>query len=102
MSGQMQRCVSTLTDGEDRIAKILKEKFPSASSLKVVDISGKQIHLVIGCSYIMGVTYYYLARATMKHFSEVAKLVKQLFNIYTGFLFLFSLQGQVHSFSNLS
>ncbi|KAM8876840.1 bolA-like protein 3 [Synchiropus picturatus] len=34
------RCMSTLTEGEVRIASILKEKFPQASSLKVVDISG--------------------------------------------------------------
>uniref|UniRef100_A0A3B4VRB5 BolA-like protein 3 n=1 Tax=Seriola dumerili TaxID=41447 RepID=A0A3B4VRB5_SERDU len=34
------RRLSTQTDGEVRIAQILKEKFPSASSLKVVDISG--------------------------------------------------------------
>ncbi|XP_029000972.1 bolA-like protein 3 [Betta splendens] len=34
------RSLSTQTDGEVRIAKILKEKFPLASSLKVVDISG--------------------------------------------------------------
>lgn len=40
VSGQLHRCLSTQTDGEDRIAKILKEKFPLASSLKVVDISG--------------------------------------------------------------
>uniref|UniRef100_A0A3B5AZZ8 BolA-like protein 3 n=1 Tax=Stegastes partitus TaxID=144197 RepID=A0A3B5AZZ8_9TELE len=33
-------CLSTQTDGEVRIAKVLKEKFPLASSLKVVDISG--------------------------------------------------------------
>ncbi|XP_068174444.1 bolA-like protein 3 [Antennarius striatus] len=39
-SGRVQRCMSTQTDGEIRIAKILKEKFPLASSLKVVDISG--------------------------------------------------------------
>ncbi|XP_061819504.1 bolA-like protein 3 [Nerophis lumbriciformis] len=38
--GQPWRCLSTQTDGEVRIAKILKEKFPLASSLKVVDISG--------------------------------------------------------------
>ncbi|XP_022621097.1 bolA-like protein 3 isoform X2 [Seriola lalandi dorsalis] len=37
---QVQRRLSTQTDGEVRIAQILKEKFPSASSLKVVDISG--------------------------------------------------------------
>lgn len=37
----MQRCMSTHTDGEVRITKILKEKFPLAASLKVVDISGK-------------------------------------------------------------
>uniref|UniRef100_H3CVD8 BolA-like protein 3 n=2 Tax=Tetraodon nigroviridis TaxID=99883 RepID=H3CVD8_TETNG len=35
-----QRCMSTQTDGEVRITKILKEKFPLAASLKVVDISG--------------------------------------------------------------
>ncbi|XP_041864089.1 bolA-like protein 3 [Melanotaenia boesemani] len=40
LAGQMQRCMSTQTDGEIRIAKILKEKFPLASSLKVLDISG--------------------------------------------------------------
>uniref|UniRef100_A0A8C6SSA0 BolA-like protein 3 n=1 Tax=Neogobius melanostomus TaxID=47308 RepID=A0A8C6SSA0_9GOBI len=34
------RCLSTQTEGEVRIAKILKEKFPLASSLQVVDISG--------------------------------------------------------------
>ncbi|KAI4891423.1 hypothetical protein NFI96_026961 [Prochilodus magdalenae] len=34
------RSFSTKTDGEVRIAKLLKEKFPLASSLKVVDISG--------------------------------------------------------------
>ncbi|XP_004067041.1 bolA-like protein 3 [Oryzias latipes] len=38
--GQLQRCLSTQTDGEVRIANILREKFPSASSLKVTDISG--------------------------------------------------------------
>ncbi|XP_047437199.1 bolA-like protein 3 [Mugil cephalus] len=40
VSGQGHRCLSTQTDGETRIATILKEKFPLASSLKVVDISG--------------------------------------------------------------
>ncbi|CAN9507084.1 unnamed protein product [Ophioblennius macclurei] len=39
-SGSVRRCLSTGTDGENRIAQVLKEKFPSASSLKVVDISG--------------------------------------------------------------
>ncbi|XP_037551649.1 bolA-like protein 3 [Nematolebias whitei] len=34
------RCLSTQTDGEVRIAQVLKEKFPLASKLKVVDISG--------------------------------------------------------------
>lgn len=34
------RCLSTRTDGELRIAQVLKDKFPSASLLKVVDISG--------------------------------------------------------------
>ncbi|XP_035508361.1 bolA-like protein 3 [Morone saxatilis] len=38
--GHVRRGLSTQTDGELRIAEILKEKFPSASSLKVVDISG--------------------------------------------------------------
>ncbi|KAK5620415.1 BolA-like protein 3 [Crenichthys baileyi] len=38
--GQLQRGLSTQTDGEERIASILKEKFPLASKLKVVDISG--------------------------------------------------------------
>ncbi|XP_054627120.1 bolA-like protein 3 [Dunckerocampus dactyliophorus] len=37
---QSWRCLSTQTDGEVRIIKVLKEKFPQASSLKVVDISG--------------------------------------------------------------
>ncbi|XP_058485673.1 bolA-like protein 3 [Solea solea] len=36
----VQRSLSTQTHGEVRIAEILKEKFPLASSLKVVDISG--------------------------------------------------------------
>ncbi|CAJ1049634.1 bolA-like protein 3 [Xyrichtys novacula] len=40
VSGNVQRCMSTQTDGEVRIAAVLKEKFPMASSLKVVDISG--------------------------------------------------------------
>ncbi|XP_078480342.1 bolA-like protein 3 [Lampetra planeri] len=38
--GRVRRCLSTQTDGEVHIAKILKEKFPLASALKVVDISG--------------------------------------------------------------
>ncbi|KAM9826150.1 bolA-like protein 3 [Syngnathus typhle] len=38
--GQAWRFLSTQTEGEIRIAKVLKEKFPLASSLKVVDISG--------------------------------------------------------------
>ncbi|KAK3562188.1 hypothetical protein QTP86_030183 [Hemibagrus guttatus] len=37
---QTQRSFSTNTEGEIRITEILKEKFPQASSLKVVDISG--------------------------------------------------------------
>ncbi|XP_040001311.1 bolA-like protein 3 [Xiphias gladius] len=37
---QLQRRLSTQTDGEVRIAEVLKQKFPLASSLKVVDISG--------------------------------------------------------------
>lgn len=40
VAGHVQRCMSTQTDGEVRIAAVLKEKFPLASSLKVVDISG--------------------------------------------------------------
>ncbi|XP_016339491.1 bolA-like protein 3 [Sinocyclocheilus anshuiensis] len=34
------RSSSSLTDGETRITQVLKVKFPQASSLKVVDISG--------------------------------------------------------------
>ncbi|XP_036400234.1 bolA-like protein 3 isoform X1 [Megalops cyprinoides] len=37
---QVQRALSSQTDGEVRIAQILREKFPQAASLKVVDISG--------------------------------------------------------------
>ncbi|XP_076879789.1 bolA-like protein 3 [Brachyhypopomus gauderio] len=37
---QTLRTFSSISDGEVRIANILKEKFPLASSLKVVDISG--------------------------------------------------------------
>uniref|UniRef100_A0AAZ3QLE8 BolA family member 3 n=1 Tax=Oncorhynchus tshawytscha TaxID=74940 RepID=A0AAZ3QLE8_ONCTS len=40
VSRQLQRTLSSQTDGETRIAQLLKEKFPSATSLKVVDISG--------------------------------------------------------------
>ncbi|XP_026233411.1 bolA-like protein 3 [Anabas testudineus] len=40
ISSQVNRFLSTQTDGEVRISKVLKEKFPLASSLKVVDISG--------------------------------------------------------------
>ncbi|XP_064824315.1 bolA-like protein 3, partial [Oncorhynchus masou masou] len=40
VSRQLQRTLSSQTDGETRIAQILKEKFPSDTSLKVVDISG--------------------------------------------------------------
>ncbi|TWW68046.1 Synaptic vesicle membrane protein VAT-1 -like protein-like [Takifugu flavidus] len=40
VSAHTQKCMSTQTDGEVRITKILKEKFPLAASLKVVDISG--------------------------------------------------------------
>uniref|UniRef100_A0A8D3BJD1 BolA-like protein 3 n=1 Tax=Scophthalmus maximus TaxID=52904 RepID=A0A8D3BJD1_SCOMX len=39
-SNRAHRRLSTQTDGEVRIATVLKEKFPLASSLKVVDISG--------------------------------------------------------------
>ncbi|KAK7913118.1 hypothetical protein WMY93_013329 [Mugilogobius chulae] len=39
-SGPALRHLSSQTEGEVRIAKILKEKFPLAASLKVVDISG--------------------------------------------------------------
>ncbi|XP_031702550.1 bolA-like protein 3 [Anarrhichthys ocellatus] len=38
--GHVQRWLSSQTDGETRIANVLKEKFPLAASLKVVDISG--------------------------------------------------------------
>ncbi|XP_063045069.1 bolA-like protein 3 [Engraulis encrasicolus] len=34
------RTLSTHTEGEIRITSVLKEKFPQATSLKVVDISG--------------------------------------------------------------
>ncbi|NP_001003525.1 bolA-like protein 3 [Danio rerio] len=34
------RSLSSQTDGEVRIAQVLKEKFPQATALKVVDISG--------------------------------------------------------------
>ncbi|XP_046898020.1 bolA-like protein 3 [Hypomesus transpacificus] len=37
---QLRRNLSSQTEGEVRIVQRLKEKFPSASSLKVVDISG--------------------------------------------------------------
>ncbi|KAF7662065.1 hypothetical protein LDENG_00247420 [Lucifuga dentata] len=40
LRGHIHRLLSTQTDGEIRITKILKDKFPLASSLKVVDISG--------------------------------------------------------------
>lgn len=47
------RTLATQTDGEVRIASILKEKFPQATSMRVVDISGKlyviQSHYVIHC-----------------------------------------------------
>ncbi|KAL4613539.1 bolA-like protein 3, partial [Arapaima gigas] len=38
---QAHRALSTQTNGEVRITQILKEKFPQATSLKVLDISGK-------------------------------------------------------------
>uniref|UniRef100_A0A8C2DEI1 BolA-like protein 3 n=1 Tax=Cyprinus carpio TaxID=7962 RepID=A0A8C2DEI1_CYPCA len=34
------RSASSLTDGETRLKRVLQVKFPRASSLKVVDISG--------------------------------------------------------------
>ncbi|XP_056135023.1 bolA-like protein 3 [Lampris incognitus] len=37
---RLLRGLSSQTDGEIRIAQVLKQKFPSASSLRVVDISG--------------------------------------------------------------
>ncbi|XP_033896172.1 bolA-like protein 3 [Acipenser ruthenus] len=36
----IQRSLTSGTDGEVRISQLLKEKFPQATSLKVVDISG--------------------------------------------------------------
>ncbi|XP_061078390.1 bolA-like protein 3 [Conger conger] len=36
----VQRFLSSVTDGEVRITRILKERFPQATSVKVVDISG--------------------------------------------------------------
>ncbi|XP_059360403.1 bolA-like protein 3 [Carassius carassius] len=38
--GLLARSASILTDAETRLTRLLKEKFPRASSLKVVDISG--------------------------------------------------------------
>lgn len=53
---QTQRSFSTNTEGEIRITKILKEKFPQASSLKVVDISGKCLYcpqpLIFDCELV--------------------------------------------------
>ncbi|XP_006641393.2 bolA-like protein 3 [Lepisosteus oculatus] len=40
ITGQIQRTMASQTDGEQRIIQILKEQFPEAKSLKVVDISG--------------------------------------------------------------
>ncbi|NWI90470.1 BOLA3 protein, partial [Pitta sordida] len=34
------RRLSSLSEGESRLVRILREKFPGASSIKVVDISG--------------------------------------------------------------
>ncbi|NXA12467.1 BOLA3 protein, partial [Sapayoa aenigma] len=34
------RRLSSLADGESRLARLLRDKFPGASSIKVVDISG--------------------------------------------------------------
>lgn len=51
---QIQRSFSSNTEGEIRITKILKEKFPRASSLKVVDISGKHLlNNVYNVSYLI-------------------------------------------------
>ncbi|XP_075457492.1 bolA-like protein 3 [Ascaphus truei] len=36
----MRRSFTSKTDGETKIAQILRDKFPLASSVKVVDISG--------------------------------------------------------------
>lgn len=51
------RTLATQTDGEVRIASILKEKFPQATSMRVVDISGKlnfiQSHYVIHCEPVL-------------------------------------------------
>lgn len=41
VAGQTHRALSSQTEGEIRIAKVLKEKFPQAASLKVHDISGE-------------------------------------------------------------
>ncbi|XP_023646612.1 bolA-like protein 3 isoform X2 [Paramormyrops kingsleyae] len=40
VAGQTHRALSSQTEGEIRIAKILQDKFPQAASLKVHDISG--------------------------------------------------------------
>lgn len=51
------RTLATQTDGEVRIASILKEKFPQATSMRVVDISGKlnviQSLYVIHCDPVL-------------------------------------------------
>ncbi|MEQ2165153.1 hypothetical protein GOODEAATRI_014068 [Goodea atripinnis] len=60
--GQLQRGLSTQTDGEERIASILKEKFPLASKLKVVDISGRlastyglfELYCHLPCTWCLG------------------------------------------------
>lgn len=42
LSAHMRRlfCSDTLTEGEKKLSKILREKFPAASHVKVEDISG--------------------------------------------------------------
>lgn len=36
------RGFASQTDGESRLARVLREKFPRASAIKVVDISGEE------------------------------------------------------------
>lgn len=36
------RGLSAGADGEERVSRVLREKFPRASAIRVVDISGKE------------------------------------------------------------
>ncbi|KAG8443675.1 hypothetical protein GDO86_009009 [Hymenochirus boettgeri] len=39
------RSFASRTDGEERITQVLKDQFPQASHVKVVDISGERKHV---------------------------------------------------------